>query len=74
MKSDVLRISVSSTVYDVMQLEEAAKEVADEITAPRPEGETVVQDIQVLLKSDANPISVRDLKVWKENLHFEVED
>nr|CAH0098446.1 unnamed protein product [Daphnia galeata] len=43
-------------------LEEAVKEVADEITAPRPEGETVVQDIQVLLKSDANPICVRDLK------------
>ena len=46
-----------------IQLEEAAKEVADEITAPRPEGETEVQDIQVMLKSDANPIAVRDLKV-----------
>lgn len=43
-------------------LEEAAKEVADEITAPRPEGETEVQDIQVLLTSDANPIAVRDLQ------------
>ena len=46
-----------------LQLEEAAKEVADEITAPRPEGETEVQDIQVLLVSDGNPIAVRDLKV-----------
>ena len=54
-----------------MQLEEAVKEVADEITAPRPEGETVVQDIQVLLKSDANPICVRDLKVWKKVIAFE---
>jgi DNA replication licensing factor MCM5 len=53
-------------IYAVLQLEEAAKEVADEITAPRPEGETVVQDIQVLLKSDANSISVRDLKVWRK--------
>lgn len=43
-------------------LEEAAKEVADEITAPRPADESEVQDIQVLLVSDANPIAVRDLK------------
>ncbi len=49
--------------HGYMQLEEAAKAVADVITATRPEGETEVQDIQVLLKSDANPISVRDLKV-----------
>ena len=50
-------------MFAYYQLEEAAKEVADEITAPRPEGESEVQDIQVLLKSDANPIAVRDLKV-----------
>ena len=41
--------------------EEAAKEVADEITAPRPEHEEV-QDIQILLKSKANPTNIRDLK------------
>lgn len=43
--------------------EEAAKEVADEITAPRPEHEEEVQDIQVLLSSNANPTNIRDLKV-----------
>lgn len=47
-----------------LQLEDAVKEVADEITAPRPEGETEIQDIQVLLRADANPIAVRDLKVF----------
>lgn len=43
--------------------EEAAREVADEITSPRPEGEEVIQDIQVLLQSNGNPINIRDLKV-----------
>ena len=37
--------------------------MADEITRPRPVGEEEVQDIQVTLKSDANPVGVRDLKV-----------
>ena len=37
--------------------------MADEITRPRPVGEEEVQDIQITLKSDANPISVRDIKV-----------
>lgn len=41
--------------------EEAAKEIADEITSPRPENEEV-QDIQVLISSNANPTNVRDLK------------
>ena len=45
------------------QFEEAAKEVADEITAPRPEGEEKVHDIQVLLSSDGNCSSLRDMKV-----------
>ncbi|KAE8282867.1 DNA replication licensing factor mcm5-B [Larimichthys crocea] len=44
-------------------LEEAAKEVADEVTRPRPVGEETVQDIQVNLKSDANHASIRGLKV-----------
>lgn len=43
--------------------EDAAREVADEITSPRPEGEEEVQDIQVLLQSNGNPINIRDLKV-----------
>ncbi|KAK0132419.1 DNA replication licensing factor mcm5 [Merluccius polli] len=43
-------------------LEEAAKDVADEVTRPRPVGEEAVQDIQVLLKSDAHPSSIRSLK------------
>lgn len=45
------------------QLEEAAQEVADEVTKPRPVGEEVVQDIQVMLKSDAHPANIRSLKV-----------
>lgn len=43
--------------------EEAAREVADEITSPRPDGEEEVQDIQILLQSNANPTNIRDLKV-----------
>uniref|UniRef100_A0A8C9TRQ0 DNA replication licensing factor MCM5 n=1 Tax=Scleropages formosus TaxID=113540 RepID=A0A8C9TRQ0_SCLFO len=43
-------------------LEEAAQEVADEVTKPRPAGEEVVQDIQVMLKCDAHPASIRSLK------------
>uniref|UniRef100_A0A5F9CBN1 DNA replication licensing factor MCM5 n=1 Tax=Oryctolagus cuniculus TaxID=9986 RepID=A0A5F9CBN1_RABIT len=43
-------------------LEEAAKEVADEVTRPRPAGDEALQDIQVMLKSDASPSSVRSLK------------
>uniref|UniRef100_A0A8C0CZ32 DNA replication licensing factor MCM5 n=1 Tax=Balaenoptera musculus TaxID=9771 RepID=A0A8C0CZ32_BALMU len=43
-------------------LEEAAKEVADEVTRPRPAGDEVLQDIQVMLKSDASPSSIRSLK------------
>lgn len=42
--------------------EDAAKEVADEITAPRPIHEEEVQDIQVLLSSNANPTNIRELK------------
>ncbi|VVD04660.1 DNA replication licensing factor Mcm5 [Leptidea sinapis] len=43
-------------------LEEAAKELADELTAPRPEGEEKVEDIQVLLISDAHAANLRELK------------
>lgn len=43
--------------------EEAAKEIADELTAPRPEEEEDIQDIQVILNSDSNPSKLRDLKV-----------
>ncbi|XP_051790597.1 DNA replication licensing factor MCM5 [Erpetoichthys calabaricus] len=42
--------------------EEAATEVADEVTKPRPAGEEMLQDIQVMLRSDANPASIRNLK------------
>lgn len=52
--------------------EEAAREVADEITAPRPENEEEVQDIQILLKSNANPTNIRDLKVIALNNTFSV--
>eukprot|EP00092_Neocalanus_flemingeri_P025492 GFUD01027640.1.p1 GENE.GFUD01027640.1~~GFUD01027640.1.p1 ORF type:complete len:749 (-),score=252.70 GFUD01027640.1:1872-4058(-) len=42
--------------------EEAAKEAADEVTFPRADGETTVEDIHVTLISEAAPTSVRDLK------------
>jgi len=42
--------------------EEAAKEVADEVTRPRPEGEEEVEDIQVMLNSNANASCLRGLK------------
>ncbi|XP_014280815.1 DNA replication licensing factor mcm5 isoform X1 [Halyomorpha halys] len=42
--------------------EEAAKELADEITSPRPEGEDEVEDIQIMLASEALPVSLRSLK------------
>jgi len=41
--------------------EDAAKEIADEITRPRPEGEETVKNIQVMLRSEANPIFIRQL-------------
>lgn len=42
--------------------EEAAREVADEVTAPRPEGEESVEEIQVLLSSDSFSSNLRDMK------------
>ncbi|XP_072031624.1 LOW QUALITY PROTEIN: DNA replication licensing factor mcm5-A-like [Amphiura filiformis] len=41
--------------------EAATTEMADEVTRPRPEGEETVQDIQIMLKSDANPVAIRNL-------------
>lgn len=46
-----------------MQFEDAAREVADEVTKPRPEGDEEVQDIEVMISSAANPSTIRDLKV-----------
>ena len=46
------------------QFEDAAREAADELTQPRPEGEEdQVEDIQVMLRSDANPVQIRQLRV-----------
>lgn len=42
--------------------EEAAGEVADELTSPRPEGEENVEDIQILLSSSSIPVPLRSLK------------
>ncbi|KAK7488402.1 hypothetical protein BaRGS_00020376 [Batillaria attramentaria] len=42
--------------------EDAAKEVADDVTRPRPEGEEEVEDIQVMLTSASNPCGLRQLK------------
>jgi len=41
--------------------EDAAKEIADEITRPRPEGEETVRNIQVMIRSEANPVFIRQL-------------
>ena len=49
--------------YFFIQFEEAAKEVADEVTAPRPEGEEQVEEIQIKLTSASNPADVRNLQV-----------
>ncbi|XP_048377594.1 DNA replication licensing factor MCM5 isoform X2 [Stegostoma tigrinum] len=43
-------------------LEEAAREVADEVTRPRPAGEETLQEIQVMLRSSANCANIRSLK------------
>ena len=49
---------------DVLPLfEDAAREIADEITRPRPDGEEQVRNIQVMLRSEANPIHIRQLTV-----------
>ncbi len=45
------------------QFESAATAAADEITAPRPAGEEVVQPMQVLLASDAASVAIRGLHV-----------
>lgn len=45
-------------------------QLADELTAPRPEGEEKVEDIQVLLSSDAHPSNLRELKVDLNILNF----
>lgn len=42
--------------------EEAAKEVADEITKPRPEGEEELHDVQITIRSNSNPCLMRELK------------
>ncbi|KAK0421101.1 hypothetical protein QR680_015060 [Steinernema hermaphroditum] len=42
--------------------EEAAKQVADEITRPRPKEEETMKDIQVLMNVDEYPTTIRQLK------------
>jgi len=46
----------------IVQFEIAAKDVADELTRPRPEGEEDMEDIHVLLTTDMTPVNIRDLK------------
>jgi len=48
---------------ELIQFEDAAKEVADEVTRPRPEGEEGVEDIQIMINSSAVSSTVRQLKV-----------
>jgi hypothetical protein len=53
-----------------VQFEDAAREAADEITQPRPPGEEMMEDIQVLLKSGDNPVQIRDLRVSTDQRRF----
>ncbi|XP_057315209.1 DNA replication licensing factor mcm5-like [Hydractinia symbiolongicarpus] len=55
------KILKSPTEY-VPVFEEAAREMADEVTKPRPIGEEDVEDIQVTFRSEANSMGLRDLK------------
>lgn len=62
---EVLAENLKRQPTEHLQLfEEAAKEVADEITAPRPTIEEEVQDVQILINSKANATNIRDLKVY----------
>lgn len=56
----------------LLKFEDAAKEIADEITRPRPEGEETVKNIQVMIRSEANPIFIRQLTVMHHinNFHY----
>ncbi|KAK3710538.1 hypothetical protein QZH41_009373, partial [Actinostola sp. cb2023] len=42
--------------------EEAARQVADEVTRPRPEDDEEAQDVQIMLRSGSNPLQVRELR------------
>merc|ERR1711962_1986837 len=42
--------------------EDATKEVADEVTAPRPEGEEEVEEIQITMNSGSSPTDLRKLQ------------
>lgn len=53
---------LKSPTEHIAIFENAAKEIADEVTKPRPLGEEEVQDIQVTLRSEANAIGLRGLK------------
>ncbi|XP_015783524.1 DNA replication licensing factor mcm5-B [Tetranychus urticae] len=58
-------LATQITKYPIESLplfEEAAKEVGDEVTRPRPEGEEEARDFQVLISSDGHCVSLRDLK------------
>jgi len=59
----LLCLNWNFTRYLFMQFEDAAREVADEVTRPRPEGDEDIQDIQVMIRSAAHPTCVRALKV-----------
>ena len=52
------------------QFDDATKEVADEVTRPRPEGEEEVEDIQVMLSSASNACALRELKVIFRFVHL----
>eukprot|EP01135_Chromosphaera_perkinsii_P011296 Nk52_evm77s2367 gene=Nk52_evmTU77s2367 len=58
---EVLANELTNSPLEYMRLfEEAAKRAADQITHPRP-NDAPVEDIQVLLSSDAHPMQIRDL-------------
>ncbi|VDP10913.1 unnamed protein product [Soboliphyme baturini] len=44
-------------------IEEAAKEVADEVTRPRPDDQLELEDVHVVFTTDENPQSIRSVRV-----------
>ncbi|KAG7160482.1 DNA replication licensing factor mcm5-like, partial [Homarus americanus] len=55
-------IDLAVSIYKLGDFEEAAKEVADEVTAPRPLGEEKVEDIQIMLSSASHHVDIRNLQ------------
>lgn len=54
---------MSNLLFEWLQFEDAAEEVTDEITSPRPPDAHPIQAIQVMLSSKSDPVPIRELRV-----------